>query len=142
MSAFRGLLTNHTLLALNPPKFHQSSHPGSEYPCSPASPKFLKSEVILNACPHGVYTINNVRPYTPRHATSLGSLTHTEHSFPILGSLEGHQLTYAMYFSIFPMIITVIFRLMLWRLLAQLEDACRLPQGVFNDARDDIHVCC
>jgi hypothetical protein len=59
------------------------------------------------------HLIDNARPYTPRHATSLGSLAQNT-----------HQLTYAMYFSIFPMIITVIFRLMLWRPLAQLEDTC------------------
>jgi hypothetical protein len=99
---------------------------------------------ILNASVHMASTPSHWR-CSPLHAATsdIPWLFCTEHSSPTLGlQLEGHQLTYAMYLSIFPMIITVIFRLMLWRPLAQLEDACRPLQDVFNDARDDIHVRC
>jgi hypothetical protein len=40
------------------------------------------------------------------------------------------------------MIVTVIFRPMLQRPPAQLKDARRLPRGVFDDAKDGIHVRC
>jgi hypothetical protein len=63
-------------------------------------------------------SIDNVRPYAPRHdqkvLCDIRRLFGTEHSSPTLRSqLEDHQLKYATYLSIFPMIVTVIFSPML-----------------------------
>jgi hypothetical protein len=59
-----------------------------------------------------------------------------QHSSPTRRSqLEGHKLTYAIHFSIVPVVVTVIFRPMLWRPPAQLKDTRRLPQG--EDAAKD-----
>jgi hypothetical protein len=97
---------------------------------------------ILNASVHMGSTLSHWQ-CSPLHAATcdIPRLFGTEYSSPILRSqLEDHQLMDGMYLSIFPMIITVISRLMLRRPLDQPEDTCRLPQGIFNDARDDIRV--
>jgi hypothetical protein len=71
-----------------------------------------------------------------QNTCNISRLFHAEHSSPTCRSqLEGHQLTYASYLSIFPMIVTVVLRPMLRRIR-------RLPQGIFDSATDGVHVRC
>jgi hypothetical protein len=94
---------------------------------------------ILNASVHTISSMMFALPRRDmRHPSTLWHRTFISDT----QVTAGRSSMYAMYLSIFPMIITVIFRLMLRQPPAQLEDACRLPQGVSDDASDDIHVRC